>query len=335
MIRLGSAILVLISLALSPRLCAQTARGYSITGHVYFQDNSHPAKFVTVTIQTIEHQYLVSDVTSETGEFHFTGLKLGQYIVVIQVDDYEPVALNLDLSFDAGNATVIYLKPLPNKQQPSQAPAVSVHQLSMPTKAREFMDAGQKKLYQDNDAQAALADFQQALAIAPTFFEASYQLGMAHLILGQPSDAEAAFRKSIESSGDTHADADIRLGSLLLDRSNFPDAEKFIRAGLKLDPNSWLGQYTLGRLLFDEKHLPEALVAADQARLLAPSVPIIYRLLSNIHLQQGNYPALLEDLDTYISLDPDSPAGLRAKQVRNQVQQRIAARPPAVPTPRP
>ena len=335
MVRLVSAILVLTSLALSPRLSAQTARGYSITGHIYFQDNSRAAKFVTVTIQTIEHQYLVSDVTSETGEFHFTGLKLGQYIVVVQVDDYEPVALNLDLSFDAGNALVIYLKPLPNKHTPPQAPSVSVHELSMPAKAREFMSAGQKKLNQDKDATAALLDFQQALAIAPTFFEASYQLGMAYLILREPSDAETAFRKSIESSGDTYPEADIRLGSLLLDRADFPDAEKFIRAGLKLDPNSWLGHYTLGRLLLVQKNLPEALAAADQARFLAPSVPIIYRLLSNIHLQQGNYPALLEDLDTYISLDPESPAGLRAKQVRDQVQQKIAARPPAVPAPRP
>jgi hypothetical protein len=56
---------------------------------------------------------------------------------------------------------------------------------------------------------------------------------------------------------------------------------------------------------------------------------MIYRLLSNIHLQQKDYPALLEDLDAYVKLDPDSPAGARAKEIRDQVQQKIAQEKPA------
>lgn len=322
MLRLALAALTFFSLVLPARLSAQ--RGYSITGHVYYQDNSSPAKYVTVTIQTAQHEFLRSDVTSDTGDFHFTGLQLAQYIVLVQVDGYEPFSLELDLAFEDGNALVIYLKPLGNKQKAPRGPAVSVHELSMPTKAREFLASGQKKLYQDKDAQGALGDFQQALAIAPTYFEASYQLGMAYLTLGKPTEAEAAFRKSIESSGDTYAEADVRLGSLLVDRSNFPEAEKFIRKGIQLNPNFWLGHYELGRILLNQKRLPEALESAEHAQLLAPSVPVVYRLLSNIHLLQNDFPALLEDLNTYVSLDPDSPAGLRAKQLRDQVQQKIA-----------
>jgi tetratricopeptide (TPR) repeat protein len=327
--RLALLAFALLSIARPSRLHAQTARGYSITGHVYLQDPSHPAKQVTVTVQNVQHEYIISDVTSETGEFRFTGLKLAQYIVLVQVDEYEPVSLSLDLSFDAGNALAIYLKPLASKQKtPQGPPSVSVHELSMPAKAREFFASGQKKLYQDKNAQSSLADFQQALAIAPTYFEASYHLGMAYLTLGNPSEAEAAFRKSIESSGDTYPEADVRLGSLLLDRSNLPDAEKFIRKGIALNSNLWLAHYELGRTLLAQKRLPEALESAEHARLLAPSAPIVYRLLSNIHLLQNDFPALLEDLDAYVSLDPDSPAGLRAKELRTQVQQKIAAQHP-------
>jgi len=335
MLRFALAALTLLALALPVRLPAQTARGYSITGYVYYQDSTRPAKFVTVTIQTEQHQYLLSDVTSETGGFHFTGLKLSQYLVVIQVDGFESVSLSLDLAFDDGNGLAIYLKPLPNKQKALPGPSVSVHELSMPTKAREFLASGQKRLYQDKDAQAAVADFQQALAVAPTYFEASYQLGMAYLTLGNPTEAEGAFRKSVESSGDSYAEADVRLGSLLLDHSNLPEAEKFIRKGIQLNPNLWLGHYELGRTLLVEKRLSEALESAEHARLLAPNVPLVYRLLSNIHLLQNDFAALLEDLNTYVSLDPDSPAGLRAKQLRDQVQQKIAAQSQAPGAPHP
>jgi lipoprotein NlpI len=62
------------------------------------------------------------------------------------------------------------------------------------------------------------------------------------------------------------------------------------------------------------------LAAAEQAATLATAQPVVYRLLAVIHLRQKDYPALLADLDAYLRLDPDSPAGLRAKELRAQTQ---------------
>jgi len=321
MFHLAPVLLVFSCLLFPAHISAQHA--VDIGGQVLFADNNHPAKGVTVSVLNIQHQLIVSDFTSDNGEFRFSGLQKDQYIVSIQISDYEPVAINVDLTFELPNGLLIYLKPVAKKANPdlSRQPTVSVHELSMPAKAREALASGQKKLYQDKDAQGALSDFQRALSIAPTYFEASYQLGVAYLTLGNLPDAEAAFRKSISSSGDTYAPPDIRLGSLLLDRSSFAESERLIRKGITLDPNFWLGHYELGRALLNQNHLPEALSAAEEARLLAPSAPIVYRLLSNIHLLQKNYPALIEDLNSYIELDPESPAGVRAKQVRDQIQQ--------------
>jgi len=92
---------------------------------------------------------------------------------------------------------------------------------------------------------------------------------------------------------------------------------------VELNPDYWLGQYELGRALVNEDKLPEALKSASQAKSLAPSAAIVYRLLSNIHLRQKDYPALLADIDAYIKLDPDSAAGIRAKQLREQVAQKV------------
>jgi tetratricopeptide (TPR) repeat protein len=318
MFRVAPVLLVYFCLIFPVPISAQ--RAVDIGGRVLFADNNQPASHVTVSVLNIEHQPLLSDFTSDTGEFRFSGLGGGQYIVSIQVSGYEPVAINVDMAFEVDNGLLIYLKPVAKTANPARQPTVSAHELSMPAKAREAFALGQKKLYQDKDAQGALADFQRALSIAPTYFEASYQLGVAHLTLGNVPDAEADFRTSISSSRDRYAPADVRLGSLLLDRSNFAESERLIRKGISLDPNFWLGHYELGRALFSQNHLPEALSAAEEARLRAPSEPIVYRLLSNIHLLQKDYPALIEDLDAYIALDPDSPAGVRAKQVRDQIQ---------------
>ena len=119
------------------------------------------------------------------------------------------------------------------------------------------------------------------------------------------------------------------LGALLVNTGNSAEGEKDIRHGIELNPNFWLGYYELGRVLLNQKNFADAGKAAEQARSLAPASPLVYRLLSNVHLNEKNYPALLQDLDAYIKLDPDSPAGLRAKELRTQLAQKVGDEKPA------
>jgi lipoprotein NlpI len=69
--------------------------------------------------------------------------------------------------------------------------------------------------------------------------------------------------------------------------------------------------------------LEPALDAAKTAESLAPQQPKVYRLLSLIHLRQKNYQAAVADLDAYIRLDPDSPEGKTAKQIRADTQRQL------------
>ena len=309
---------------LSPLLiCAQ--KSATIAGNVCYRADSNPAKNVNVNLYSEQRDLLETQATLDNGQFRFGGLRRAVYEITVDVPGYEPFSTTIDVSIVSDHGLVIYLRPLPvDKKNAPQAPTVSVHELSMPLKARELMDSGKRKLYQQKDARASIADFQQALALAPTYYEAAFQLAIAHFTLGDRANAETFFRSAFELSGHTLADASIQLGGLLLDRGDVPDAEKTIRAGLQLNPNLWLGHYELGRALLNQNRLPDALASAEQARTLAPGVPIVYRLLSNIHLLQKNYPALLSDLDTYLTLDPNSPAGQRAKQLRDQIQQQLA-----------
>jgi tetratricopeptide (TPR) repeat protein len=308
-----------------------------ISGTVYYADTRQPANEVVVSLLNREHESLITYTTDATGNFRFNSIKPEQYIIAIQVDGYEPVNMNIDLTFTSGSAIPIYLRPLVNKALPAapspQGPVVSAHELAMPVKARDLLDAGKKKLYQDKDAKGALVDFQQAFSGAPGYYEAVYQIGVAQLTLGNTTDAEASFRKAIDISADTYPDADIRLGGILLDKKNYPEAEKYLRKGIKAEPNAWLGHYDLGRLLFAQNQLPEALASANEAKRLAPNTPNVYRLLSIIHLQQKDYQALIADLDSYIALDPNSPTGLRAKQLRDQYQQQQSPTAPKLTTP--
>lgn len=321
-LRLVTSVTVLLLLPFAV-LSFQGDRDLSISGNVYYGDTQKAAENITVELRDAAGNLLAPQSTSGSGGFEFRRLPRNQYVVVIHVSGYDRVEETEDLSFTSVHGLTFYLKSDAAAPTGSQPGTVSAHELSMPARARDLMGSGKKKLYSDKNAQGGLEDFEAAVAAAPGYYEAYYQAGMARLTLAEPEDAEANFRKSIELSGDKYGDADVGLGTLLLDRKDFTQGEKTIRRGIELNPDDWLGQYQLGRALLIENKLPDALKSAEQARSLAPSAAIVYQLLSNIHLRQKDYLALLADIDAYLKLDPDSPAGIRAKQLRELAAQKI------------
>ncbi len=298
-------------------------RSFSITGNVYFEDISHPASNVAIQLQGGEGAELSDGVSSDGGYFEFRRLRPGSYTLSIDLAGYERVSLSVDASMQFARGLQIVLHATQDSKAPGGANSVSAHELSMPAKARDMMASGRTKLYQTKDANAALADFRQAVEIAPQFYEAEYQVAMAQLTLGQRDDASASFQKSIDISEGKYGEAYVGLATLLLDRGDLSGGEKAVRRGLELSPDFWLGSYELGRAELYQGHIADAEKSAEQARSLAPTAPVVYRLLANIHIQKKDYRAAQADIDAYIKLDPDSPAGVRAKQLRDELSKKI------------
>jgi hypothetical protein len=321
--RLGASVLVCVSCSITP--FGSYAQGpVTISGYVYCQEKPHVPPNVQVDLRDAQQTQLASAAASDSGEFRFDGLKQGVYTVSVNEPGYEPVSVKLDLSGASQKDVAICLKRSAKIQDSPKSTTISAHELSMPAKARDLMESGKRKLYEGKDSAGGVGDFQQAISLAPGYYEAHYQLAMAYLSLGNGGEAEKCFRKSIEVSGDKYGEADVRLGTILLDQGKATEGEKAIRRGIQLDPSFWLGYYELGRALLNQKRIRDAQDSAEHAKLLAPGTAIVYRLLVNIHLQQKDYAALLQDIDEYLRLDPDSPAGLRAKELRAQIQQKMA-----------
>jgi tetratricopeptide (TPR) repeat protein len=259
--------------------------------------------------------------TTSGGKFWFRSLKKVDYILKITADSYQPQEVRVNLQFGNVRGTIVYLKPLASisARPPESATTISSHELSMPAQAHELLVAGRKKLYRENKPQEALNDFLEALQKAPGFYELNYELGMAYVNLGEKDKARDCFTEAIASSKDTFADPQIALGTLLVDQGSLDEGEKRIQRGIQLNPTLWMGYYQLARLEVRRGQLQDAKADAEKSRSLAPKVAINYQLLSVIHLRLREYPQLLEDIDSYLELDPDSPAAKRAKEVRDQV----------------
>lgn len=296
----------------------------NLNGVVYSEATNQRIPHASVWLCDDGGNRLLEAVTGENGEFSFPGLRAGAYILKITAPGFAPLEMSVDVNFGTEHGISIFLKPAGKtpREQPG-GPAISAHELSVPAAARKLMDAGKKKLYAGNNPEGALHDFEAAVAKAPDYYEAYYQMGIACLSLQKPADAEKYLRTSVSLSNQTYPDAVLALAILLLGRHDSADGEPLLRRGLELNPNSWVGYYELGKLELYRMHLEPALDAAKTAGSLAPQQPKVYRLLSLIHLRQKNYQAALADLDAYIRLDPDSPEGSTAKQIRADTQRQI------------
>ena len=77
-----------------------------------------------------------------------------------------------------------------------------------------------------SDAARSLPHFQSAVALFPSFHEAYFNMGVADLKLLRITDAEWAFRKSIEVSGGQYAPPLFGLGGVRQDYREKFDEEK-------------------------------------------------------------------------------------------------------------
>jgi tetratricopeptide (TPR) repeat protein len=211
---------------------------------------------------------------------------------------------------------------LARAQSPGSSAVVSVRELSIPPKAVHDFEKGDELLAK-KDAAASLPHFHRAVEKFPGYYEAYYKMGEAYLQLWRIEDAEQAFRNSIEVSGGKCGLALLALGSVLDSKGKFAEAEKVTRRGLVLEPASWSGHYYLGMALFGLDRLEDAEKEVREAiRRKADSAEAL-RLLADILAREKDYAALVNDLDEYLKLDPDSPSATKARAIREVAQRMV------------
>ena len=162
--------------------------------------------------------------------------------------------------------------------------------------------------------------FQRAAGEFAGYYEAYYEMGVADLKLRRITDAAQAFQKSIDLSGAQYSPPLLSLGAVLGYQEKYSEAEEFINKGLALDPASWTGHYYLGWVMYGQNRLAEAEKNVREAVRLKSDSTEAVRLLADIHSREKDYRSLVNDLDDYLKLDPDSPIAVRARALRITAQ---------------
>src|SRR5258707_1128774 len=202
--RLVSSCVVALSLLVLPVACLAQSRSSvdsrgSLGGRVSVDGESAVPQQVRVEIRMMGENWNSVALTDRDGGFRFEGIPSGTYFVSVRVPDCAPFEDTVRVDTATSPLSIRLRRNTTTALPKGASPLVSVHQLSIPSKARKSFDKGNRFVSERNPA-AGISEYQQAIKEFPGFYEAYYKIGIAEIDREHGPEAEAAFRKAIELS---------------------------------------------------------------------------------------------------------------------------------------
>ncbi len=327
--RHGVNVVFLFFLAAFPCAAQMVDSNHAILGTVRDGASHEPLAGVRVELVVGGDKLAAPPTSSSTdGQFRFSGVP-GDYFILARKDGYLPARERV--SIGAGQEMQIRIELVRQASEVSSSTglgeAVSAHQLTVPSRAREAYGKGMSlidaKIDAKKDYAGAVAQFESAIRDCPSYYEAYAEMVITHYYMGDAAAAEEELRKSIELSGGKYSYAIFDLAELLNNTGRFADAEPVARQAIAAEESSSRGYYELARAQFGLKRPADAEENAAKARDLKPDYPLVYLMLTNIHLALHNYAAVLGDIDAYLKLDPGSPTSDQVRRMRQQVARAV------------
>lgn len=173
-----------------------------------------------------------------------------------------------------------------------------------------------QEAHEKGDFQIALKLYDEAVKLAPEFPEAEFQRGNALLSLKKKDDAEKAFRRAIELRDDWTLPM-ASLGSLLVEKNNFSEAEKFLTKAVELDANNFPAYTALTELRLKTKTAPEILeeLLTKIKLLTAKANPTasIWAAQGAIETALGDKTSAKKSLSNALALEPKNIFALQSR----------------------
>jgi tetratricopeptide (TPR) repeat protein len=186
-----------------------------------------------------------------------------------------------------------------------------------PKKAVSYFEKGTDSVKRKKNDEA-VKYFKSAVELAPTFYEAHNQLGLAYKEAGRLKEAEIEFVLAHELNS-TGVEPLINLTALYLDQNEPDEAVKTGEQAVKANGRSAPAFLSLGVALYKAAQLDRAETALKRALDLAPKMASVRLMLANVYLKLRKYDNTLEQLNKYIAENPRGEQLQAALQMRDKL----------------
>src|SRR5262245_61853945 len=312
----GAFVLIFLSANVLHAAIEESIAGRLISGNATFS-----CDHCVVTLLSLGVRPVATAFVDMSGGFTFNNVPRGAYTIHVELDGFETVDQPVDAYEARSGATIVISLTRKAIMRSSDGGGgvvdVSEFLQRYPRKAVSLFEKGRDSL-KKKDTDDAIKNFRHALELAPTFYEAHNQLGIAYIEAGRSDEAESEFRLAHELNS-TAIEPLLNLTKLYIDE-NQPD--RAVTAGeqaVKTNSRSAPAFFSLGMALYKAAMLDRAEAALKRALELAPKMANAHLLLANIYLKLRQFDDTVQQLDKYIAENPNSNDAPAARRMRDQV----------------
>lgn len=165
------------------------------------------------------------------------------------------------------------------------------------------------RLFQLNDIDAAITEYEKGLSIAPADINLLNSLGVAFGVDGYLDKAMEFFEKARDiSPEEVMVIHNIGLIQRINDKND--SALAYLKKAHSINPNIFEIELLLGHLLFKEQKFDQAMPYLDTAIRLKPESGTAFRIKGQILLENGNAPKAATQFNQAVKLNPNDPEAL-------------------------
>lgn len=302
-----------------------TGGRHTIQGRIYLPSGRQVDSGIKVRLESAAAGTL-SVLTDANGAFVFRSLIPGSYTIVVEAgDEYEAMRESVFIDENrsgqvrstSGTTPRIFTVPIYLRLKRSQTtigkPEVVNADLASAPKVAQEHYAKALELGRSGNAKEAIEQLKKALAIYPEFVLALNELGVQHLKIGQPDKAVDVLQAALKLFPEAFSPR-LNYGIALFQKKEFAAAQTALQAALQRNESSPGAHLYLGLTLINlqnheaaEKELQRAISVGGKDMSLA------HYYLGGIYWAQRQYQRAADELETYLSLVPQSPDSERLR----------------------
>jgi Tfp pilus assembly protein PilF len=296
--------------ALVVLFAATAARGQTTDGNLIIgkvrAESGRPLANLIVELQTGNGAPVTVTVTSNEGDYAFSGLTGASFVIVVNDPGYQPVSERVELTRSGnsrpGESVHVDIVLVPKKNASGSAAGSVFHQ-EVPEPALQAYRRGVRLIAEQKRDEGVNA-LREAIGIFPQYFDAHFALGLELFRVKRYQESiEELERARVVNPRDGRLYQ--TFGLVLFQQKNYAMSARVFEEATRLDPTNAQAFLMLGASLIETGNLDGAergLKRADQVS--SHSIPIVHIHLARVYEKRGDRRRAAEELEEYLRKNP-------------------------------